>query len=106
MDAASPRHTSQPVQLGANAGVETAALDTNSVGRRLSSRRAAAAVWRCLVDASTYQTEEGMAVVVCWCSPWLCLPAPKLRSADRRDRVSDRRAEAPPPPDRADGRRL
>jgi hypothetical protein len=96
------------MQLGADAGVDTApaALDTNRVGRRLSPGRAVAAFWRCLIDASTYQTEEGMAVVVFWCSPWLCLPAPQPRSADRRNHVFDRRAVPPPPPDRAEGRRL
>jgi hypothetical protein len=107
-DAPSPRNTSQPMRQVAHAGVDPTpvALDTNRVGRRLSPRRVVAAVWRHLIDASTYQTDEGMAVVVCWCSPWLCLPAPKPRSADRRDHVSDRRAEAPPPLDRAEGRRL
>jgi hypothetical protein len=108
MDVPPRRDTSQPTQQGVSARVVTnpAGLTTNPVGRRLSPRRAIAAVWRSLIDASTYQTEEGMAVVVCWCSPWLCLPAPKPRSADRRDHVSDRRAEAPPPLDRAEGRPL
>jgi hypothetical protein len=108
MDVPPRRHTSQPTQQGVSARVVTtpAAMDTKSVGRRLSPRRVVAAVWRHLIDASTYQTEDGMAVVVCWCSPWICLPAPQLRTADRRDHVSDRSAEAPPPPDRAEGRRL
>jgi hypothetical protein len=108
MDAPSPRNTSQPMRQVANAGVDATpvALDTNRVGRRLSPRRAVAAVWRHLIDASIHQTEEGTAVVLFWCSPWLCLPAPQPRSADRRDHVSDRRAEAPGPLDRAERRPL
>jgi hypothetical protein len=51
------------------------------------SEEVLAAAWRGFVQASTYETTEGVEIVLCSCSPWLCVPisdGPKQRSARHR----------------------
>jgi hypothetical protein len=69
--ASSPRHTSPPKRL--DTVVDPAVLGTKSIGR-MSLRRALAATWRALVEASAYEAEEGVVIARGWCFPWLCFP--------------------------------
>jgi hypothetical protein len=64
-----------------------AAVDAITAARRVSVGRVLAAAWRGFVQASTYETTEGVEIVLCSCSPWLCVPisdGPKQRSARHR----------------------
>jgi hypothetical protein len=68
---ASPR-----MRLDADAVVDKApaARSTNRVSRSVSLRRFVAAIWRSFVEASAFETEEGLVIARGWYCPWLCFP--------------------------------
>jgi hypothetical protein len=61
-----------------------AELEAIDAARRISVRRILAAAWRGFVQANTYETEEGVEIVVCWCCPWFCFPISNRPGSDRR----------------------
>jgi hypothetical protein len=73
-DASSPGHTSPPKRLDTVVDEASPRFGTTSIGRHVSLRRALAATGRALVEASAYETEEGVVIARGWCFPWLCFP--------------------------------
>jgi hypothetical protein len=56
-----------------------------SATRRAAVGRALAACWLALVEASTYETDEGVGIVMCWCCPCLPSPQPSPKQRSARD---------------------
>jgi hypothetical protein len=69
-----PRHTPPPMRLDTVADKAPAVLGTKSSGGRISLRRAVAATWRALVEASAFEVEERRVIARGWCFPWWCFP--------------------------------
>jgi hypothetical protein len=74
MDASSSRHTLRRTRPGADVVAESQAALRTNITRRVSPKRVAAGIWRAVVEASAYETEEGVVIARGWCFPWLCFP--------------------------------